>query len=467
MPPNRRTQRSRSALLAARALPAVLCLAGPAAHAQTASESLLRSQILTRIEGDRSQACVQAARIDLRATPVVTLASACAGPRAAVPAQGARFEIGSISKAFVGILAAEMVARGELQLDEPLSALMPKALAAQQRVPVVTVADLLTHTAGLGPLPPGLRPASPANPYADLTPDVVYGGLGRLPLAPGPQSPYRYSNWAFLMLSDLLARRAGKPYDELLRERVLAPLGLRDTLVTRNDGLTPGRMSNGLPTPSWDVPVAYAGAGGVRSTVDDLARVARALLGEIPPGTSGSLVSALRSSRSKLRDAGEAVDVAWAWHLLKRKDRPSLVFHNGMTAGASAMLVLDIEQRRAAITLADAAGGLDDLALHILDSSSPLEPARRPVALDLPLAQRAAGRYQLAPQFIINVSVDGGRLYAQATGQERFELKQDSRGDHYAEVADIALRFTGTEAGRIDALTLRQGGGAFRASRID
>ena len=207
------------------------------------------------------------------------------------------------------------------------------------------------------------------------------------------------------MLSDLLAQRAGKPYDELLRERMFAPRGLRDTLGARNDGLAPGRMSNGLPTPTWDVPVPYAGAGGLRSTVDDLVRLARAL----------------RTSRSKLRDAGEAVDIAWAWHLLKRKDRSSLVFHNGMTADAAAMLVLDIEQRRAAITLADAAGG-----------------------------------YQLAPQFIISVSGEGGRLYAQATDQERFELPQDSRGDHYAEVADIALRFTGTE-----------GGGVFRATRID
>ncbi len=223
------------------------------------------------------------------------------------------------------------------------------------------------------------------------------------------------------MLSDLLAQRAGKPYDELLRERMFAPLGLRDTLVARNDGLAPGRMSNGLPTPTWDVPVPYAGAGGLRSTVDDLVRLVRALLGEIPPGTPASLVSALRTSRSKLRDAGQAVDIAWAWHLLKRKDRSSLVFHNGMTADAAAMLVLDIEQRRAAITLADAAGG-----------------------------------YQLAPQFIISVSGEGGRLYAQATDQERFELPQDSRGDHYAEVADIALRFTGTE-----------GGGVFRATRID
>ena len=172
------------------------------------------------------------------------------------------------------------------------------------------------------------------------------------------------------MLSDLLAQRAGKPYDELLRERMFAPLGLRDTLVARNDGLAPGRMSNGLPTPTWDVPVPYAGAGGLRSTIDDLVRLARAL----------------RTSRSKLRDAGQAVDIAWAWHLLKRKDRSSLVFHNGMTADAAAMLVLDIEQRRAAITLADAAGG-----------------------------------YQLAPQFIISVSGEGGRLYAWAPSVERLD----------------------------------------------
>jgi hypothetical protein len=93
--------------------------------------------------------------------------------------------------------------------------------------------------------------------------------------------------------------------------------------------------------------------------------------------------------------------------------------------------------------------------------------AARPVALDLPLAQAAAGRYQLGPQFVLTLSVDDGKLWARATGQGRFELRQDARGDFYATVADILVRFDRTADGKVSGLTLFQGGGAVKAARID
>jgi hypothetical protein len=142
------------------------------------------------------------------------------------------------------------------------------------------------------------------------------------------------------------------------------------------------------------------------------------------------------------------------------------VFHNGMTGGFSSMLLLDVDNRRAAITLADAAGGFDDLALRMLDGASPLQSPRRKVALDLPAAQAAVGRYELAPGFVLTLALDDGRLYAQATGQGRFELLQDSRGDYYALVADILVRMQRDGERGASGLTLFQGGGAMRAKRI-
>jgi CubicO group peptidase (beta-lactamase class C family) len=452
----------------ARAAAVLACLATASlAHAQDSDR--LSGLILSRIEGDRSHVCVQAARIDLTATSVVHAASACATHRPDAPPLGARFEIGSISKAFVGVLAAEMAARGELKHDEPLAALLPPdAGLAIGAVPDITLADLLTHTSGLPSLPPGFRPAHPLNPYANVSAPLIYGGLAQVKLPPREARRYAYSNWAFLMLSDLLARRAGKPFDVLLRERVLAPLGMHDTLVARNDGLSPGRFANGVAAPPWDVPVAYAGAGGLRSTIDDMARFARAMLGDVPDTAPPSLQQALRSSREKLRDGNAQVDLGWGWHLRKRPGAQPLVFHNGMTYGASAMLVLDIAQQRGAITLADAGGGFDDLALRIVDGSTPLAAARRPTALDLPLARAAAGRYQLAPNFILTMSVDDNRLYAQATGQDRFELLQDARGEYYTTGAnDILIRLRRGEAGKVEGLTLFQGGGALPAPRLE
>lgn len=427
--------------------------------------------IASRIQGDRSNACLHVARIDLAATPAVVSASGCAGPRTDAPAIDARFEIGSISKAFVGVLAAEMVARGELKLDEPLSALLPAGAnaprAGEQEIRVI---DLLTHMSGLPPLPPTLGGGTPANPYARLRADVVYDPLAGVKLAAAPGTRYAYSNWAFLMLSDLLSRRAGKPYDLLLTERVLAPLGLTDTRVARNDGLVPGRMANGQRTPAWDVPAQFAGAGGLRAPLGDLVTFARAVMGELPETAPASLRSALAVSVQRQREINSALSIGLAWHLRTRsgggaQDAP-LVFHNGMTGGFSSMLLIDVAQRRAAVVLADAAGGFDDLALHLLDPRTPLASPRRPVALDLPAARSALGRYELAPGFVLSLSVDAGVLYAQATGQDRFELKQDSRGDYYAMVADILVRMERDSTGRATGLTLFQGGGAMRAQRL-
>jgi CubicO group peptidase (beta-lactamase class C family) len=433
-----------------------------------AAQPRLDELILSRIEGDRSNVCIQAARVDLNASPAVTTAQACAAARKDAPGPDARFEIGSISKGFVGLLAAEMAARGELKFDEPLSAFLPRdATAPSFEGKPILLADLLTHTAGLPALPPTLGPgADPSNPYAMLRADAIYDPLAAVALTAAPGTRYAYSNWGFLMLSDLLARRAGMPYDTLLRERVLAPLGLRDTVVAANVRLGPGRMANGRPTPAWDVPVAYAGAGGIRSTLDDMVTLARALLGDVPPGAPPSLRAALRSSLQPLRAMNARIDIAAAWHIVKRADGVTLIYHSGRTGGFSASLVLDTERRRAGIVLADAAGGFEDLAVRIVDGKQPLAAPARAVALDLPAAQAALGRYALRPGFVLTLSLDGGRLYAQATGQGRFELLQDSRGDYYALVADILIRMQLDADGRATGLTLFQGGGALPATRL-
>ncbi len=433
----------------------------------------LSGLVANRVEGDRSGACVQAARVELNATTQVVMAAHCArfGERS-VPL-GARFEIGSISKAFVGVLAAEMAARGELRLDEPIDALLPpEAAGAPAAVRALTFTDLLTHTSGLPPLPLRFKPANGANPYADLTAAVVYGSLADVTLPPvtppATARRYAYSNWAFLLLSDLLARRAGKPYDALLRERVLQPLGMNDTLVASNDGLVPGHRASGDVTPAWDVPIAFAGAGGLRSTLDDLLRLSRAVLGELPVEATlpSSLQRALVDSLQPLRQGPGAVMLGLAWHRAPLQERV-LVYHSGMTGGFAASLVLDPAQRRAGIVLADAAQTFEDLAIHLVAPEAPLLLAARPVALDLPLAQAAAGRYQLGPQFVLALSVDDGKLWARATGQGRFELRQDARGDFYATVADILVRFDRTADGKVSGLTLFQGGGAVKAARID
>lgn len=429
----------------------------------------LWAAVQARVEGDRSGVCVQLARIELDAKPEVTTTDLCAQRRTDRPAGNARFEIGSISKVFVGVLIADMVERGEMKLDEPLETLVPQGTGT----PVVasrpiTLAELLTHTSGLPALPVLFRPqAGLANPYADVTPEVIYGSLARVTLKGAPPQPYAYSNWAFMLLSDAAARRAGKPFDVLLRERILAPLGLDDTVVASGERVAPGRTSYGAVTPNWDFPVNFAGAGGIRSTLDDMVRFARAMLGDVPDNAPPSLRRALVVSRTKLSAINDSLDLGYAWHLLKKPGAPQITFHNGMTGGFSATLALDIANRRAGIVLADAFGGFDDLALRALDSKAPLAPPRRTAELDLVAAEKATGRYQLGPGFVLTVSLEEKKFYAQATGQARFELLQDSRGDYYTTATEMLIRFRRDPSARATGLTLFQGGGAVPGNRLD
>lgn len=389
-------------------------------------------------------------------------------PRTDAPGAGARFEIGSISKGFVGLLVAEMAARGELKLDDTLFALLAAGpVEPKTELGQITLAHLVTHTSGLPPLPPLLgSKIDPSNPYATLRANTVYQGLAGLNVSTPPGSRYAYSNWAFLMLSDLLARRTGQSYAELLSERVLKPLRLRDTLVALNDGLVSGRMANGVPTANWDVPVEFAGAGGIRSTLDDMTKLAIALLGDVPEGIPESLRRALVDSMQSQRRVTEDVDIGLAWHLRKRAAGAPLMFQSGMTGGFSSTLLVDRANRRAAVVLADAAGGFDDLALRLIDSGARLQEPRRKVPLDTSTARLAAGRYELQPGFLLTLRVEDSKLFAQATGQGSFELLQDSLGDYYALAADILVRVHRDESGQGSALTLFQGGGAVRGKRL-
>jgi hypothetical protein len=168
------------------------------------------------------------------------------------------------------------------------------------------------------------------------------------------------------------------------------------------------------------------------------------------------------------RVVNDRLTMATAWFVLKRPESSDpWLFHNGMTGGFSSALVIDPMQRRAALVLADAFGGFDDIAFHLLAPGAALRAPARPVALDLERAQAAVGRYRLRENFEITLLLDGEALYGQATGQGRFPLKQDSRGDYYTEVTELLLRVVRDNAGKGTELVLLQGGGMFRGKRVE
>jgi serine-type D-Ala-D-Ala carboxypeptidase/endopeptidase len=302
----------------------------------------------------------------------VAAAGRNAGPGSAEPGATTVFEIGSVAKVLTALLLADMVARGEVALEDPIDRFLPAGVQAPaHNGRRINLQHLATHTSGLPRLPDNMAPADLANPYADYVEDDLYAFLSGHTLQREPGERYEYSNLGAGLLGHLLALRGGAPYEQLVRERVLQPLGMGDTRVQPTPDMA-ARLAAGHgpgldPVPGWDFAV-LAGAGGWRSTAEDLLRLLRAALA--PP--EGTLGEALALSFQPLAPTGSpGVEIGLGWHRLELGDR-QIVWHNGQTGGYYAFLGFDLDRGAGSIVLSNTSADLDELGLQLIDPATPL-----------------------------------------------------------------------------------------------
>jgi len=344
---------------------------GPAAHAQTPfpSASELQRILTARVANDQAVGLV-VGLLDADGHRTI-VAAGDPGP-GRPPLDGASiFEIGSITKTFTATLLALMSEEGQVSLSEPVARLLPPGA----RIPAspgreITLADLATHTSGLPTLPTNFAPANPANPYADYTMAQLDDFLAGYALPRPPGVRFQYSNLGFGLLGIALAHRAGESYGELVTSRILVPLGMPSTGITLTDEQLPrlaqGHDAWGEPVSNWDLPT-LAGAGALRSTVNDLLNYAAANL----PGSKGGLTGAMREAQRprRLIATGDSIGLAW---ITTHTRRVAITWHNGGTGGYRGFVGLDRREKRAVVILANSANSVDDLGFHLLDPTSPL-----------------------------------------------------------------------------------------------
>jgi len=383
------------------------------------------------------------------------------------------YEIGSITKVFSSLLLADMVKRGEVALDDPVSKYLPKSVKMPSRNgKEITLVDLATHTSGLPRLPSNLNPKNPENPYADYTVEDLYAFLSGYQLTRDPGSRYEYSNLGGGLLGHVLALRAGKDYETLLRERVLAPLHMNSTGIhltaDERARLAPGHTESLERTSNWDLPT-LAGAGALRSTAHDMLLFLSANLGLTPT----TLAAAMEFQRTAVRRPTGVpnLEVALAWHILSHNG-DEIIWHNGGTGGYRSWMGLDLKKRIGVVVLSNSANGVDDIGQHLVDSSLPLVPYEAPkqrtaISIDPKVLDGYVGRYQLTPQFIVTVTREQGSLYVQATGQPKFEIFAESPTEFFLKVVNAQVTFVTGANGRATEMILHQGGADQHLKRIE
>ncbi|WP_411557790.1 serine hydrolase domain-containing protein [Plantibacter sp. MPB07] len=240
-----------------------------------------------------------------------------------------RFEIGSVSKAFTGLLLADAIERGEVTPDTRLGELLELGDAPAADV---TLEQLATHTSGLPRLPIDLSTIlsstwfalTTANPYGeDLDQLLEQARSASLDTPKGT-----YSNLGFELLGAALGSAAGTSYADLLEERITGPMGLDSTSPVSDaaelgDRDLLGETAGGRTAAAW-TGTAIGPAGGIRSDTEDLARFAERLADGSAPGIEALDPQAAFGDR----------EIGWAW-ITDRKaiDGEDLVWHNGATGG--------------------------------------------------------------------------------------------------------------------------------------
>lgn len=261
--------------------------------------------------------------------------------RASPGAEGLRYELGSASKTYTGLLLARLARTGHVAYDDPAAACFgsrPPRLVAP-----ITLRHLITHTSGLPVLPRDFyRQALPrwsTNPFAGYPAHrVVDAFLGARPRH-RPGTRWHYSNFGVSVLGHALGAATRTGWDALMEEQVLAPLGLAAT-TTRGPGIdgidAVGHAKDGVR----EVPPlrigGFAAAGAVRATPHDMLTFLEA---HLRPERTPSLADALHAVRRPVlrRGLGKAHTHTLTWFQHPTDDGPAY-FHGGATSGQQAFL---------------------------------------------------------------------------------------------------------------------------------
>ena len=280
-------------------------MAGPDLEAHLRGSGLLREDVAVAL------ACT---------APGTGRLTCCRGVLAGRPVEaGTPFYVASVTKQLVGVLTAQQVLAGRLDVEAGVRTLLP---GLPSWAAPVRVRHLLHHTSGLPGTSRVLAAAGLVEERA-LTNAAVLAGLDRLA---GPDRPpgkvFAYSNVGYVVLAEVLAAVTGIALPVLARRQVMDPLGLTGWLGAPPAGTPDGRRPPGtLGDGGW-----WTGAADLLTWLDALDR-----------GLLGSGVSALVQTPGRLDDGSP---LTYGWGVTVHADGgPTALTHGGSWPGWTAKTV--------------------------------------------------------------------------------------------------------------------------------
>ncbi|WP_338865832.1 serine hydrolase [Myxococcus stipitatus] len=300
-----------------------------------------------------------------------------------------KFRLGSITKQFTSMLIMQLVAEGKLKLDDPLGKLLPEY--RQDTGSRITLTHLLNHTSGIPSFTnhPDFAAKVSRNPFTTAELVKQYAS-GDLEFEPGTK--FAYNNSGYYLLGVIIERVTGKPYAQVLKERIFDPVGMKDTGYDVSAEILPKRASGYESTPEGirnapyiDMGIPYA-AGAMYSTVEDLFLWDRALYAD-------TLLSAELKQRM-FTPGLKGYAFGWEYHDAKLDDGKTGIKvqgHGGGIEGFSTLILRAPETKEVVILLSNnSRSNLQGLAMGIWSILRGVEPAPARRSITVPMVAALA-----------------------------------------------------------------------------
>jgi serine-type D-Ala-D-Ala carboxypeptidase/endopeptidase len=289
------------------------------------------------------------------------------------------FEIASVTKVFTTLLLADATWRNKMQLDDPISKYLPQNVKSPIRNgKEMTLLDLATHTSGMPRFPDNYDPQNFDNSY-NLS--QMYDYISRFQPEVDFGKRFKYSNTGMALLGNILSLAEKKSYEKLIDKQLCKPLKLKSTVFSPTSKLARnmavGHDADGKAVGYFNEGTAFNPTGGLRSNVNDLLTFAAAHLGLMKTNLEPAIESVLqkrgRLGIEKGYDADIDYDYSMGWNIWTKRGK-TIYWKDGTSFGFRAFICLDKANKKAVVILSSSFNPINDIGLHLVDSTYELKP---------------------------------------------------------------------------------------------
>ena len=389
-----------------------------------------------------------------------------------------KFRLASLTKQFTAAAILQLQGQDLLDVNDRVATYLPDYPHGEQ----ITIAQLLNHTAGIPNFTSFEDYQTKKRIPVKIDELICYFSDRYLEFTPGDR--FSYSNSGYIVLTKIIETVSDRSYEDYLQQYIFNPLEMKDSGYDRRKDVLKNRASGYVSTSQGYQNAEYidmsipSGAGGLYSTVGDLAKWERSLYTDIILKQSSR--DAMFNSRVTIPlDDNKQIEHSYGWLIDTQYNRCRLSSNGGIEGFVTHIARYPDEQiaiiilMNISVSIGDKIG--IDLAAILFSESYELPKKRTAITLDPAAYQAYVGQYKFAPSpslpssaldLVFTVTTESQRLFTQLTGQDVVEIFPESSTQFFLKVVDAQITFVTDDEGRVSHVVLHQDGRDMKLDKI-